>query len=60
MDRNPEIKLLKDTADIGLGYAAQLIEWFGTAERAIEYLTADGPRKNRMLATVTASLPPAP
>lgn len=40
MHTSAEIKLLKDTADVGLGYASQLIEWFGTAERAIEYLCA--------------------
>lgn len=48
-----EAETLRQTADIGWAYAVRLIEWFGTAERAIEYLTADEATKNAMLNAAT-------
>lgn len=47
--REEEIKLLAETADIGRGYAQQLIAWFETAEIAIVYLVGDDAKKHLML-----------
>lgn len=44
-----QVKALKDTAGIGLAYALQLIEWFGSAEAAIDYLCAESAEQARML-----------
>jgi hypothetical protein len=54
-----QTKLLKDTAGIGLAYAMQLIEWFSTAERAIEYLCADHKTQGDMLDAKTRTHTPA-
>lgn len=49
MTTTNEEALLVETAQIGRAYASQLIEWFGTASAAIDYLCAAPHDQARLL-----------
>ena len=56
--KEQEVMQLRGAADIGYGYALRLIEWFGTAERAVEYLCADYETSGRLLSAAIEGVKP--